>query len=93
MTVRFSNQLVAEWRNAVMVMFALGGIAVSTLGPRLPSIRDSLHLGVGVVGLVLGGVTVGSIVGLFASSSLLSVFGPRRAIGWAGAGRGRCAGS
>jgi MFS family permease len=63
-----------------MVMFALGGIAVSTWGPRLPSIRDSLHLGVGVVGLVLGGVTVGSIAGLGASSALLSFFGPRRAI-------------
>jgi len=63
-----------------MVMFALGGIAVSTWGPRLPSIRDSLHLGVGVVGLVLGGVTVGSIAGLGASSALLSFLGPRRAI-------------
>jgi MFS family permease len=63
-----------------MVMFALGGIAVSTWGPRLPSIMESLHLGVGVVGLVLGGVTVGSIAGLGASSALLSFLGPRRAI-------------
>ena len=61
-------------------MFALGGITVSTWGPRLPSIREALKLGDGVIGLVLAGVTVGAIAGLGASSALLSWLGSRRAI-------------
>jgi MFS family permease len=68
------------WRNSVLVLFALGGITVSAWGPRLPSIRADLHLGDGVIGLVLAGVTVGSIAGLAASSALLSWLGARRAI-------------
>jgi MFS family permease len=66
-----------------MAMFALGGVAISTWGPRLPSIRASLDLGNAVIGLVLVGVTVGSIAGLGLSSALLSTFGPRRALGGA----------
>jgi MFS family permease len=68
------------WRNSVLLLFALGGITVSAWGPRLPSIRADLHLGDGVIGLVLAGVTVGSIAGLGASSALLSWLGARRAI-------------
>ena len=63
-----------------MVLFAVGGVAISTWGPRLPSIKASLQLGDGVVGTVLAGVTVGSIAGLIGSSRLLSRYGPRRAI-------------
>jgi len=69
-----------RWRNSVVVLFALGGITVSAWGPRLPSVRADLHLGDGVIGLVLAGVTVGSIAGLSASSALLSWLGVRRVI-------------
>lgn len=64
-----------------MAMFAIGGVTVSTWGPRLPSLRASLDVGDGVIGLVLAGVTVGSIAGLGASSALLARLGPRRALG------------
>ncbi|NRG42604.1 MFS transporter [Rathayibacter sp. VKM Ac-2835] len=63
-----------------MVMFALGGVTVSTWGPRLPSIRDSLGIGDAVIGVALAGVTVGSITGLSVSALLLARFGPVRAI-------------
>lgn len=69
-----------RWRNAVVLLFALGGITVSAWGPRLPSVRADLHLGDGVIGLLLAGVTVGSIAGLAASSALLSWLGARRVI-------------
>jgi MFS family permease len=75
-----AGQALRQWRNAVVVLFALGGITVSAWGPRLPSIRADLHLGDGVIGLVLAGVTVGSIAGLAASSALLSWLGARRVI-------------
>lgn len=68
------------WRNAVLGLFALGGVTVSAWGPRLPSLRDSLGVDNSVIGLVLAGVTVGSIAGLAGSSALLARVGPRRAI-------------
>ncbi|ROQ64706.1 putative MFS family arabinose efflux permease [Rathayibacter sp. PhB152] len=75
-----SRHSIAAWRNAVMVMFTLGGVTVSTWGPRLPSIRDSLGIGDAVIGLALAGVTVGSIAGLGVAALLLSKLGARRAI-------------
>jgi MFS family permease len=69
-----------SWRNAAMGLFALGGVSISTWGPRLPSIREDLRVGDATIGLMLAGVTIGSIAGLLASSALLSRFGPQRAI-------------
>lgn len=63
-----------------MVLFALGGIALSTWGPRLPSIRDALAVGDGTIGLALAGVTVGSITGLGLSAYWLTRFGPVAAL-------------
>lgn len=71
---------IRSWRNAVMTIFALGGVAVSTWGPRLPELRSDLGLGNAAVGLVLAGVTLGSVTGLGAASALLSWLGSRRAI-------------
>lgn len=64
----------------MLVLFALGGLSVSTWGPRLPSIRHDLGVGDAAIGLALAGVTVGSIAGLIASSALLSWLGNRRAV-------------
>jgi NAD(P)-dependent dehydrogenase (short-subunit alcohol dehydrogenase family)/MFS family permease len=69
-----------SWRNTAMVMFATGGVAISTWGPRLPSIRESLDLGDGAIGVLLASVTIGSIAGLASSSALLHALNPRRAI-------------
>ncbi len=63
-----------------MTAFALGGVAVSTWGPRLPELRSDLGLGIAAIGLVLPGVTVGSVAGLGASSASLSWLGSRRGI-------------
>ena len=71
---------VARWRNAVMTAFALGGVAVSTWGPRLPQLRSDLGVGNATIGLVLAGVTVGSVAGLAVASALLAWLGPRRGI-------------
>jgi MFS family permease len=71
----------ARWRNAIIVIFALGGLTLSTWGPRLPSLRTDLRLDDGGVGLLVAGATVGSVIGLVSSSALLGWLGPRRAIG------------
>ncbi len=64
-----------------MAAFALGGVAVSTWGPRLPQLRADLGVDNAAIGLVLAGVTVGSVSGLGLASALLSWLGPRRGIG------------
>lgn len=68
------------WRNTVFVAFAVGGVTLATWGPRLAGLRDDLRLGDAGIGLVLSGVTVGSISGLLASNPLLSRFGGRGTI-------------
>jgi MFS family permease len=82
------DQIIAEtdrkaltrWRNAIIVAFGAGGLALTTWGPRLPALRADLRLDNGSLGVLLAGVTIGSISGLLASTPLLSRFGPRRAI-------------
>lgn len=69
-----------SWRNTVLVTFALGGITLATWGPRLAGLRDDMGLGDAGIGLVLSGVTVGSIVGLLAATPLLARFGGRTTI-------------
>jgi MFS family permease len=74
-------RVVRRWRNAVMTAFALGGVAVSTWGPRLPQLRADLGVDNAAIGVVLAGVTVGSVAGLGAAAALLSWLGSRRGIG------------
>ncbi|MDH2443412.1 MFS transporter [Amnibacterium sp. CER49] len=63
-----------------MAAFALGGVSLSTWGPRLPTLRADLGVTDAVIGAVLAGVTVGSITGLLLASPLLTRFGARRAM-------------
>ena len=63
-----------------MMAFALGGVAVSTWGPRLPQLRSNLGVDNATIGLVLAGVTIGSVAGLGAASAVLSWVGSRRGI-------------
>src|ERR1700753_259361 len=85
MTTVTDRRGLASWRNAVSVAFALGGITLSTWGPRLPSLRADLAVGDGEIGAMLPGVTVGSLLGLSLATPILSRFGARlgiRAVLW-----------
>ncbi|WFR67586.1 MFS transporter [Curtobacterium flaccumfaciens] len=73
------KQLTA-WRNAVIVAFAIGGVSLAAWGPRLPELRAELGVDVGTIGLMLGGVTIGSIGGLLSAAPLLRRLGGRRAL-------------
>lgn len=70
----------ARWRNAVVVAFAIGGVSLAAWGPRLPELRTELGVDIGTIGLMLGGVTVGSIGGLLSAAPLLRRLGGRRAL-------------
>src|SRR5665213_2376469 len=76
----FDRPTLIRWRNAIVTAFAVGGVALSTWGPRLPAIRADLHLGTGGLGVLLAGITVGSVTGLLVSTPILGWLGPRRAL-------------
>jgi len=69
-----------RWRNAVLSIFALCGIAIASWLARTPTIRDLLHASTSEMGWVTFGIAAGSIVGLMGSSHVLAKFGPRRTI-------------
>lgn len=69
-----------RWRNAIIVAFAIGGVSLAAWGPRLPELRVELGVDVGTIGLMLGGVTIGSIGGLLGAAPLLRRLGGRRAL-------------
>ncbi|MDR6169788.1 MFS transporter [Curtobacterium sp. SORGH_AS_0776] len=70
----------AGWRNAIVIAFAIGGVSLAAWGPRLPELRLELGVDVGTIGLMLGGVTIGSIGGLLSAAPLLRRLGGRRAL-------------
>jgi MFS family permease len=69
-----------RWQWAIMAAFGLGGVTVTAWGPRLPALKAELGIGTGTIGLLLGGATVGAIVGLVASAPVLHRLGSRRAL-------------
>lgn len=79
-TVKGAGPALGRWRWAVTAAFGLGGITISAWGPRLPAIKASLGIGPATIGLLLAGVTVGSVAGLLASTPVLHLFGSRRAL-------------
>jgi fucose permease len=77
-TSALSRRALVAWRNAIFVMFALSGLSIATWVSRLPAIRDGLGLTTGNVGVLILGMSAGSILGLLLSASLMGKLGPRR---------------
>ncbi|MDI3241512.1 MFS transporter [Arthrobacter sp. AL08] len=71
---------VTHWRNAVVVAYAVSGIAFATWVSRLPAIRDGLDLTPGNVGLLLLCLTVGSFISVSASGLIVLRFGSKQTI-------------
>jgi MFS family permease len=78
-----ARSMITRWRWSVTGAFGLGGIAVSTWGPRLPAIKSRLGVDTATIGLLLGTITVGAILGLFGSTAIRNRFGSRRSLGGA----------
>lgn len=70
----------ARWRTAVIIAFAVGGVSLAAWGPRLAQLRADFGVDVATIGLMLAGVTVGSVGGLLGAAPLLRRFGARRAL-------------
>jgi len=68
------------WRNAVFVVFTLSGLDIATWLGRIPSVRDSLHASPSTMGLLVLGMSVGSIGGLTFAGHIVARLGARRGV-------------
>jgi fucose permease len=64
----------------LFLLFFLPGIALSSWVTRTPDVRDQLGLSTGQMGLVLFGLSVGSMIGILCSGRFVSRFGTRPVI-------------
>jgi fucose permease len=71
---------ITAWRNAVLVTFALSGLAVATWMSRVPAVRDELGVSTTTLGFVLFGIAVGSMIGLTLSSHVIAHVGTARTV-------------
>ncbi|MEU1272648.1 MFS transporter [Streptomyces sp. NPDC005799] len=76
------DQAVRRRRHALFLLFLLAGIAMSSWVTRTPAIRDRLELSTEHMGLVLFGLSLGSMTGISCSGRLVSGFGTRPVIVW-----------
>lgn len=77
-----SRAQVVSWRNAIFVIFSLGGIGLASWVSRVPTVRDSLHASTLEMGMLIFGIAAGSIAGLIASSHIIARFGARVSIAY-----------
>ncbi|MBE9372846.1 MFS transporter [Saccharopolyspora sp. HNM0983] len=69
----------ARWR-ALLVLFALPGVALASWVSRTPAIRDALEASTAQMGLVLFGLSIGSMSGILSSTPLVRRWGTRTVI-------------
>ena len=77
------DRTVRTWRNAVFGVFGICGFTIAAWASRVPDVRDILHASTQQMGLLVVGIAIGSILGLVASSHLVSALGATRTIRWA----------
>jgi predicted MFS family arabinose efflux permease len=65
-------------RLAVAAVFFALGAAAGTWAARIPAVKSQLHLSAGVLGLVLLGPAIGSMLAMPATGALLGAVSPRR---------------
>jgi MFS family permease len=64
-------------RNALFALFFLNGIAISSWVTRTPDVRDLVGASTGQMGLILFGLSVGSMIGIVVSGPFVSRWGTR----------------
>lgn len=69
-----------QWSIAVFVVFFVCGICIASWMSRIPNVRDRLGASTWEMGVLIGGLSVGSILGLLLSSHLVARLGARRTI-------------
>ncbi|GAB3570232.1 MFS transporter [Spelaeicoccus albus] len=81
MTIRRTQPTTRAWLGAVFIAFILSGFGLSSWVARIPAVRDDLQLSTGSVGLVILGLSIGSIAGLTMANPIVTWLGAGRAMG------------
>ncbi|MEW2400802.1 MFS transporter [Streptomyces sp. NPDC046862] len=68
-------------RTALFLFFLIPGLSISSWVTRTPDIRDQLDLSTAQMGIVLFGLSVGSMIGILSSGTLVARFGTRPVMG------------
>lgn len=68
---------VTAWRNAVFAIFFAMGFGFASWLARIPHVRDVLGVSTGEMGLILLGISIGSLAGLLAASHVIHAIGSR----------------
>ncbi|MGV8970042.1 MAG: MFS transporter [Microbacteriaceae bacterium] len=69
-----------KWRLSVYITFASSGVAFASWVTRTPDIRELLQVSNSQIGLIIFGLSAGSMIGLFSSGTLISRFGAKPVI-------------
>lgn len=68
-------------RTALFLFFFMPGLSISSWVTRTPDIRDQLGASTAQMGVVLFGLSVGSMLGVLGSGALVARFGTRPVMG------------
>ncbi|MFF7311753.1 MFS transporter [Streptomyces sp. NPDC008137] len=68
-------------RAALFLFFLIPGLSISSWVTRTPDIRDQLDVSTAQMGIVLFGLSVGSMIGILGSGTLVARFGTRPVMG------------
>ncbi|MGW3331675.1 MFS transporter [Streptomyces rubiginosohelvolus] len=69
-----------RWRAALFLFMLATGVSMASWVARTPAVRDALEVSTGAMGLVLFGLSVGSMAGVLASGGLVRRHGGRLVI-------------
>ncbi|MFH9366852.1 MFS transporter [Streptomyces anulatus] len=69
-----------RWRAALFLFMLATGVSMASWVARTPAVRDALAVSTGSMGLVLFGLSIGSMAGVLASGGLVRGHGGRRVI-------------
>ncbi|MEV7900895.1 MFS transporter [Streptomyces anulatus] len=69
-----------RWRAALFLFMLATGVSMASWVARTPAVRDALEVSTGSMGLVLFGLSIGSMAGVLSSGGLVRGHGGRRVI-------------
>ncbi|MFF9545317.1 MFS transporter [Streptomyces albidoflavus] len=78
------DQATRRWRAALFVFMLVAGVGMASWVARTPAVRDALGVSTGGMGVVLFGLSTGSMAGVLVSGPLVRRYGGRSVM-WGGA--------
>ncbi|WP_260865753.1 MFS transporter [Paenibacillus xylanexedens] len=70
----------SKWKNSMLLLFALQGMAFSSWTSRTPEVRDILQASTSTMGWIILGIALGSIAGLISASYFIKRVGAKKTI-------------